>query len=33
VARKLIEGQSKRSGDLNLEAINDSLDYPLIVST
>ena len=32
VARKLIEARTQRSGDLNLAAIADSLDYPLIVN-
>jgi predicted RNase H-like HicB family nuclease len=32
VARKLIEARAQRSGDLNLAAITDSFDYPLIVN-
>ena len=32
VARKLIEAQAERSGNLNLTAIDDSFDYPLIVN-
>jgi predicted RNase H-like HicB family nuclease len=32
VARKLIEAQAERSGKLNLSAIDDSFDYPLIVN-
>jgi predicted RNase H-like HicB family nuclease len=32
VARKLIEARAQRSDDLNLAAIADSFDYPLIVN-
>ena len=32
VARKLIEAQRERSGDINLISIGDSFDYPLIVN-
>gem|GEM_PF-207948 len=32
VARKLIEAQAERSGKVNLTAIDDSFDYPLIPS-
>jgi len=32
VARKLIEAKMERSGDLNLTIIDDSFDYPLIVT-
>lgn len=32
VARKLIEAQTKRSIAINLAAIADSFDYPLIVN-
>ena len=32
VARKLIEARTQRSEDLNLAAIADSFDYPLIVN-
>ncbi len=32
VARKLIEAQAERSGNLNLSIIGDSFDYPLIVN-
>jgi predicted RNase H-like HicB family nuclease len=32
VARKLIEAQAERSGDVRLSAIGDSFDYPLIVN-
>ena len=32
VARKLIEARAQRSGNINLAAIGDSFDYPLIVS-
>lgn len=32
VARKLIETRAQRSEDLNLGAIADSFDYPLIVN-
>ena len=32
VARKLIEAQAERSGKMNLTTIDDSFDYPLIVS-
>ena len=32
VARKLIEAQAERSGKVNLTAIGDSFDYPLIVN-
>ena len=32
VARKLIEARAQRSGDINLTAITDSFDYPLIVN-
>jgi predicted RNase H-like HicB family nuclease len=32
VARKLMEARAERSGDLKLSAIDDSFDYPLIVS-
>jgi predicted RNase H-like HicB family nuclease len=32
VARKLIEAQVKRSGDIKLSTIGDSFDYPLIVN-
>ncbi len=32
VARKLIEAMAQRSGKINLNAIADSFDYPLIVN-
>jgi predicted RNase H-like HicB family nuclease len=32
VARKLIEAQAGRSGDMDLTVIADSFDYPLIVN-
>jgi predicted RNase H-like HicB family nuclease len=32
VARKLIEAQAERSGNVNLTTIDDSFDYPLIVN-
>jgi len=32
VARKLIEAQAERSGNVNLSTIADSFDYPLIVN-
>jgi predicted RNase H-like HicB family nuclease len=32
VARKLIEARAQRSGNVNLSAIADSFDYPLIVN-
>ena len=32
VARKLIEARSQRAGNVNLAAIADSFDYPLIVN-
>jgi predicted RNase H-like HicB family nuclease len=32
VARKLIEAQRERSGDVDLLSIGDSFDYPLIVN-
>ena len=32
VARKLIEARAQRSGKINLNAIADSFDYPLIVN-
>jgi len=32
VARKLIEAQAERSGDVRPSAIGDSFDYPLIVN-
>jgi predicted RNase H-like HicB family nuclease len=32
VARKLLEARAERSGDVNLTAIADSFDYPLIVN-
>ncbi len=32
VARKLIEARAQRSGDMNLDVIADSFDYPLIVN-
>jgi predicted RNase H-like HicB family nuclease len=32
VARKLIEAQAERSGDMDLTVIADSFDYPLIVN-
>ncbi|MBA3030321.1 MAG: DUF1902 domain-containing protein [Desulfobacteraceae bacterium] len=32
VARKLLEAQAQRSGVINLAAISDSFDYPLIVN-
>jgi predicted RNase H-like HicB family nuclease len=32
VARKLIEARALRSGSMQLEAIADSFDYPLIVN-
>ncbi len=32
VARKLIEAQAERTGNLNLSIIGDSFDYPLIVN-
>ncbi len=32
VARKLIEAQAGRTGKVNLTAIDDSFDYPLIVN-
>ncbi len=33
VVRKLIEAQTELSGDLDLSAISDKFDYPLIVNT
>lgn len=32
VARKLLEARVERSEDINLSAISDSFDYPLIVN-
>jgi predicted RNase H-like HicB family nuclease len=32
VARKLIEAKAERAGGVNLAAIKDSFDYPLIVN-
>ena len=32
VARKLIEARAQRAGSINLSAIADSFDYPLIVN-
>ncbi len=32
VARKLIEAQVERSGNIKLSALDDSFDYPLIVN-
>jgi predicted RNase H-like HicB family nuclease len=32
VARKLIEARAQRAGNVNLAAIADSFDYPLIVN-
>ena len=32
VARKWIEARAQRSGDMNLAAISDSFDYPLIAN-
>lgn len=32
VARKLLEAKAERSGQVNLSAVGDSFDYPLIVS-
>lgn len=32
VARKLIEAKKERSSELNLDMIDDSFDYPLIVN-
>ena len=32
VARKLLEAQAQRAGAINLAAISDSFDYPLIVN-
>ena len=32
VARKLIEARAQRAGGINLAAIADSFDYPLIVN-
>lgn len=32
VARKLIDAQAERSGKVNLSTIDDSFDYPLIVT-
>ncbi len=32
VARKLLEARAERSSDVNLTAIADSFDYPLIVN-
>ncbi|MDJ0668469.1 MAG: DUF1902 domain-containing protein [Desulfobacterales bacterium] len=32
VARKLLEARAERSSDVNLTAIADAFDYPLIVS-
>lgn len=32
VVRKLIEAREQRSGNMNLTAISDSFDYPLIVN-
>ncbi len=32
VARKLMEARAERQGDLKLKQIDDSFDYPLIVS-
>ena len=32
VARKLIEARAQRAGNINLSAIADSFDYPLIVN-
>jgi predicted RNase H-like HicB family nuclease len=32
VARKLLEARAEHAGDINLTAIADSFDYPLIVT-
>ena len=32
VARKLLEARAEHAGDINLRAIADSFDYPLIVT-
>jgi hypothetical protein len=32
VARKLLEARRERAGKLNLKALGDSFDYPLIVN-
>ncbi len=32
VARKLIEARAERSDQINLAAISDSFDYPLIIT-
>ncbi len=32
VARKILEARAERSGDINLKAVGDSFDYPLIVN-
>jgi predicted RNase H-like HicB family nuclease len=32
VARKLLETKAERAGKLNLKAVGDSFDYPLIVN-
>ena len=32
VARKLLDARAERSGNVNLTAISDSFDYPLIVN-
>jgi predicted RNase H-like HicB family nuclease len=32
VARKLIEARAQRAGDINLTAIADSFDHPLMVN-
>ncbi len=32
VARKLLEARAQRAGKINLSAVGDSFDYPLIVN-
>ncbi len=32
VARKLLEAKAERSGHIDLSAVSDSFDYPLIVN-
>lgn len=32
VTRKLLEAKAERSGSMNLTAVSDSFDYPLIVN-
>ncbi len=32
VARKILEARAERSGNINLSAVADSFDYPLIVN-